>query len=69
MAITTDFNGQPLLVEDYGASNMAGFGGENYLNWTAEKYLDYVKNYNPKKTEVNINRHKQKMGQYGKSRE
>lgn len=69
MAITTDFNGCPVLDVDYGASNMAGFSGSNYFFWSAEEYLDYVAKYNPKKAEVNINRHKQKMGQYGKNRE
>lgn len=66
MAITTDLNGCPILDIDYGASNMSGFSGENYFNWSIERYLDYVKNYNPKKAESHHRQHKQKMGQYGK---
>ena len=31
MSITTDFNNMPILDVDYGASNMAGFSGENYF--------------------------------------
>lgn len=31
MAITTDLSGCPVLDVDYGASNMGGFGGENYF--------------------------------------
>ena len=40
MSITTDFNNMPILDVDYGASNMAGFSGTYYHDWTIEKYLD-----------------------------
>ena len=39
MSITTEFKNMPILDVDYGASNMAGFGGDNYINWTYEEYL------------------------------
>ena len=66
MSITTDLSGCPILDVDYGHSSMSGFNGENYFNWSIEKYLDYVKSYNPKKAESHHRRHKQKMGVYGK---
>lgn len=40
MAITTDLSGCPVLDVDYGASNMGGFGGENYFFWTYEEYVN-----------------------------
>ena len=40
MSITTDFKNMPILDVDYGASNMAGFGGENYFFWTYEEYVN-----------------------------
>ena len=43
MSITTDFLNRPILDVDYGASNMAGFSGTYYHDWTIEKYLDYAK--------------------------
>ena len=43
MSITTDFLNMPILDVDYGASNMAGFSGTYYHDWTIEKCLDYVK--------------------------
>ena len=44
MSITTDFKNMPILDVDYGASNMAGFGGENYHGWTYEQYIEKVIN-------------------------
>ena len=60
MSITTDFNNMPILDVDYGASNMVGFSGENYINWTYEEYLEkYVNKIKGKSAIKCQKRHKQ----------
>ena len=61
MTITTDLSGCPILDVDYGHSSMSGFNGENYFNWSIEKYLDYVKKVKGKDVikAKNQKRHKQ----------
>ena len=60
MSTTTDFNNMPILDVDYGASNMAGFSGENYHGWTYEQYEEKVINKCKGKSAIKCQkRHKQ----------
>ena len=61
MSITTDFNNMPILDVDYGASNMAGFGGDNYINWTYEEYLEKYVNKIKGKSAIKCQNRKQKQ--------
>lgn len=60
MSITTDFKNMPILDVDYGASNMAGFGGLNYFNWTYEEYKAYCDKVT-KKSAIKSQNRKQKQ--------
>ena len=61
MSITTDFKNMPILDVDYGASNMAGFSGENYHGWTYEQYKEKVINKCKGKSAIKSQNRKQKQ--------
>ena len=61
MSITTDFKNMPILDVDYGASNMAGFSGTYYHDWTYEEYLEKYVNKIKGKSAIKCQNTKQKQ--------